>query len=75
MKFQAWFTAMTGDRHDELATMYLRMIAVRGSESMDCKTWCTSFVIFFIIAFWFCFGFEQNHTYHTSVSCDRILLQ
>ena len=38
MKFQAWFTAMTGDRHDELATMYLRMIAVRGSDSMDCKT-------------------------------------
>ena len=70
---EAFLTAMTGYRHEELAAMDLRMITVALTPSWLARIFNSyaSLAIFLIIPFLFCFFFEHETIYasYTSVNC------
>ena len=63
---EACFTAMTGDRHDELAAMVLSKIRIPSDTVMICMNFNSyaSLVIFSsFMFFFFCFIFEHETIY------------
>ena len=70
---EACFTAMTGDRHDDLAAMDLSRIAVALTViiSMNFNSYA-SFALFFIIPVLFYFVFELETIYTVRVSVSRV---
>ena len=62
---EAWFTAMTGDRHDELAAMVLSKIRIPSDTVMICMNFNSyaSLVIFSSFMFFFSVLFLNTKLY------------